>query len=147
MGLSKIQSTSKREQGFSLLEAVIAMLIMMIGCLGIAGVFAFAVKNNTGSLDRTVALAVAQQEIERLRSLQFLDAALNATPTIVTPSTVYNGGRSYRVRTVIVDTTPSLKTIQIQVTPLSGSDAWAVRSVQLTAERASFDVGPYIGGP
>ncbi len=145
--LRKTQSNSKRQHGFSLLETTIAMLVMMIGGLGIAAVFAFAVKNNTGSRDRAVALAVAQQEIERLRSLPFLDAELNATPTTVTPRTIYNGGRSYRVRTMIVNTTPSLKTIQIQVTPLSGSDAWAMTGVQIVTERAAFTLGPHIGGP
>jgi len=145
--LKKTQHKLKRHQGFSLLETTIAMLVMMIGGLGIAAVFAFAVKNNTGSRDRAVALAVAQQEIERLRSLAFLDAGLNATPTTVTPRTVYNGGRTYNVRTSIVNTTPSLKTIQIQVTPQSGSDLWALRSVQITTERAAFTLGPHIGGP
>ncbi|MGI8732934.1 MAG: type IV pilus modification PilV family protein [Pyrinomonadaceae bacterium] len=143
----KTKTRAQRQEGFSLLETAVAMVVMMIGGLGIAAVFAYAVKNNTGSRDRVVAIAVAQQEIERLRSLPFLDPALNATPANVTPTTVTNGGRSYRVRTTIVDTTASLKTIQIQVTPTSSTDAWSVRTVQVTTERAAFTLGPYIGGP
>lgn len=143
----KTKTRAQRQDGFSLLETAVAMVVMMIGGLGIAAVFAYAVKNNTGSRDRAVAIAVAQQEIERLRSLPFLDPALNATPSLGTASTVTNGGRSYRLRTTIVDTTSSLKTIQIQVTPLSSTDAWAVRPVQVSTQRAAFALGPYIGGP
>lgn len=135
------------QDGFTLLETAVALVVMMIGGLGIAAVFAYAVKNNNGSRDRAVAIAVAQQEIERLRSLSFNDAALTATPTIVTPTTVTNAGRRYSMRTVIVNTTASVKTITVQVTPLSSAEPWAVRTVQVVTERSAFTLGPYIGGP
>ena len=143
----KTKGNPSRQDGFTLLETAVAMVVMMIGGLGIAAVFAYAVKNNTGSRDRVVAIAIAQQEIERLRSLNFNDAALNATPTTVVPTTVQNGGRSYQLRTTIVNTTPTVKTIRVLVTPVSGSDAWAVRSVSVSTERAAFTLGPYVGGP
>lgn len=134
------------EAGFSLLETAVAMVVMMIGALGIAGVFAYSIKNNTGSRDRAVSIAIAQQEIERLRALPFLDPALNATGATLTPTTVLNGGRSYQLFTSIVNTTPSVKTIRIQVRPTI-ANAWAVGSVQITTERAAFTLGPNIGGP
>ena len=143
----KTKSSLAREDGFTLLETAVAMVVMMIGGLGIAAVFAYAVKNNTGSRDRAVAIAIAQQEIERLRSLNFNDAALNATPTTIVPTTVYNGGRSYQLSTTIVNTTASVKTIRIQVRPAIGNEGWATRSVSITTERAAFTLGPNIGGP
>jgi Tfp pilus assembly protein PilV len=141
------QKRAGQQRGFTLLETAVAMVVMMVGGLGIAAVFSYAVKNNNGSRDRAVALAVAQQELERLRSFQFNEAALNATPTLVTPVTVTNGGRSFAVRTTILNTTPSLKTIQVRVTPLGNPDAWASRSVQISMQRAAFTLGAYIGGP
>lgn len=140
------QSTGQ-QGGFTLLETAVAMVVMMIGGLGIAAVFAYAIKNNNGSRDRAVAIAVAQQEVERLRSLSFNDPALAATPTLVTPVTVTNGGRTFSMSTTIMDTTPSLKTIQIRVTPFGNSDAWASRSVQISIQRAAFTLGAYTGGP
>jgi hypothetical protein len=115
--------------------------------LGIAAVFSYAVKNNNGSRDRAIAIAVAQQEIERLRSVEFNDPALAATPTLVTPITVTNGGRSFSQRTTILNTTPTLKTIQVRVTPLGNPNAWASRTVQITIQRAAFTLGAYTGGP
>ena len=136
-----------QQSGFTLLETAIAMVVMMVGGLGIAAVFAYAIKNNNGSRDRAIAIAVAQQEIERLRALPFNDTALNATPTLVVPVTVSNGGRNFSMRTTILNTSPSLKTIQIRVTPLGNSDAWASRTVLITTERAAFTLGAFIGGP
>lgn len=135
-----------QQTGFTLLETAVAMVVMMIGGLGIAAVFSYAVKNNNGSRDRAIAIAVAQQEVERLRSVPFHDPALAATPTLVTPVTVTNGGRTFAMRTTILNTTPSLKRIQIRVTPLGNPDAWASGSVQLTMERATFTLGAYTGG-
>ncbi len=123
-----------------------ALVVMMIGGLGIAAVFSFAIKNNTGARDRAAAIAVAQQELERLRHVSFNDAALTATSTPII-STAMNGTRSYTVRTSITNTTGSMKTIQIQVTPASGSTTWALGSVTIVSQRASFALGAYSGGP
>ena len=139
--------TQRQQSGFTLLETSVAMVVMMIGGLGIAAVFAYAVKNNNGSRDRAIALAVAQQELERLRNVPFHDAALNATVTLPPAVTVSNGGRTFSVRTTILNTTTSLKTIQVRVTPLSNSNPWASQTVLVTTQRAAFTVGPNIGGP
>ncbi len=143
----KKPNSASRQNGFTLLETAIAMVVMMVGGLGIAAVFSYAVKNNTGSRDRAVSLAVAQQEVERLRTLPFNNAGLAATPNNVAPTTITNGGRRYSVLTTIADTTTSSKTIQVQVTPLSNSDGWAARSVQITFQRSTFTLGPFTGGP
>jgi Tfp pilus assembly protein PilV len=134
----------RQERGFTLLETATALLVMMIGGLGICAVFAYAIENNTGSRDRAAAIAVAQQQMERFRSLPFTDAAL----TVGTSTTnVDSAGRTYRVRTAIANTTASLKTITIEVTPLLGSDAWAMGKVTISVQRSAFAFGPYTGGP
>lgn len=142
----KSKHQKRTQSGFTLLETCVAMVVMMIGGLGVAAVLVYAIKNNTGARDRAAAIAVAQQEHERLRVLPFTDPQLAATGTTVTPRTVTSASRSYSIRTTIVNTTASLKTIQVQVTPLSGSDAWALSSVQVTSQRAAATLGPYIGG-
>ena len=129
------------------METSVALVVMMIGGLGIAAVFSYAIRNNTGSRDRITALAVAQQQMEQLRNLPFSDAALTATITNPAAVTVTSAGRTYSVRTVIEDTTTTLKKVQIQVTPQLSSDPWARGTVQITAQRAAFTTGPYIGGP
>jgi Tfp pilus assembly protein PilV len=119
---------------------------MMIGGLGIAAVFTYAIKNNTGSRDRAAALAVAQQRMEQYRNLTFMDPGLTATVANPAPVTVTSAERTYSVTTRITDTTTSLKTITIQVTPLMTDDDWALGSVEISVQRSAFALGPYSGG-
>lgn len=134
----------RQEKGFTLMETATALLVMMIGGLGICAVFAYAIKNNTGSRDRAAAIAVAQQRMERFRQLTFLDTALTAGPA--TTETVDSAGRTYQVRTTITNTTTSLKTISIEVTPLLSTDPWALGTVRISVQRSAFSLGPYSGG-
>jgi Tfp pilus assembly protein PilV len=141
----KLKRKQRQEKGFTLMETATALLVMMIGGLGICAVFAYAIKNNTGSRDRAAAIAVAQQQMERFRQVTFLDAALTAGPT--TTATVESAGRTYQVRTTITNTTTSLKTVTIEVTPLLSSDPWALGSVRVSVQRSAFSLGAYSGGP
>jgi Tfp pilus assembly protein PilV len=135
----------QRQQGFTLIETSVALVVMMIGGLGIAAVFAYAIRNNTGARDRAAALAVAQQELEILRHLSYSDPALTATVNPITRETT-SAGRSYSIRTNIQDTTATVKTIDIQVTPLSSSNPF-LSTVTVTTQRAAFSLGAYSGGP
>lgn len=140
----RLQVKNRQERGFTLLETTSALLVMMIGGLGICAVFAYAIKNNTGSRDRAAALAVAQQQMEYFRNLTYLDPALTAAAA--TTTTVTSAGRTYSVQTTITNTTASLKTIRIQVTPLLSSEPWALGTVEISVQRSAFALGPYSGG-
>lgn len=140
------QIKARRQRGFTLLETCSALLVMMIGGLGIAAVFTFAIRNNTGSRDRAAALAVAQQQMEYYRNLTYIDPALTATVADPAPVTVTSAGRNYAVTTRIIDTTSSLKTIRIQVRPLMNDDDWAQGTVEISVQRSAFALGPYSGG-
>ena len=140
----RLQAKQRPEKGFTLMETATALLVMMIGGLGICAVFAYAIKNNTGSRDRATAIAVAQQQMERYRNLSFIDAGLTAGPA--TTTTVQSAGRTFTVKTTITDTTTSLKTIDIEVTPVLSRDPWAQGVVKVSMQRSTFALGPYSGG-
>ena len=63
--------TSRTQEGFSLIEVVVALLIIMIGLLSVAAVFTFAITQNAGNKSRAQALAILQQEAEQIRSAKF----------------------------------------------------------------------------
>lgn len=140
----RTRNKKRQEKGFTLVETACALLVMMIGGLGICAVFVYAIKNNTGSRDRAAALAVAQQQMERYRNVKFIDPLMTAHAA--TTETVTSADRTYTVRTTITDTTTSLKTIRIEVTPLLSSDPWALGTVEISMERSTFALGPYSGG-
>ena len=136
------------QRGFTLIETAVAMVVMMVAGLGVVSLFTYSIRYNSGAEDRAVAISIAQQQIEQLRSASFSDSLLNVTATDgvdLTPDTVSNG-RSYRIRKTVIGSnnfsgSPTLKTITIQVSPLS--PGWAGFPVTLTTVRSATISGTY----
>lgn len=148
------------QQGFTLLEASVAMVILMIIGLAVASLFTYAVQSNANADDRELSMAIAQKRMEWLRTIPFTtqtrsvayafpNGGLAATATAGVDETVTNAGRSYRVKTVIEDLNvvpagqpdagaPTLKRIRVSVTPSIATTAfetvtiYTVRSTQVT---------------
>jgi type II secretory pathway pseudopilin PulG len=149
-----------RERGFTIIEITIAMVIMMIVCLGVASLFSYAAYYVSGGNDRAQALAVAQQALESLRhctySTTFTDPSLAATAT-PTVSTVYRGadpsdpasiGRAYRLQVMITDVASplgasTLKNITVSVTPLGAGMNWATNGGTVTIQTLRAQTGEY----
>jgi Tfp pilus assembly protein PilV len=143
-----IKTSGEGERGFTLIETTIALLIMMIVMLGVASLFAFSIYNNTSGSDRAQTLAVAQQTMETLRSARYsdaeTDASLNAGTVTqnVTRGAYGQGSRPYTIVSTIVDTTPTIKTITVSVTPTGAGPSWATgtaASVTIITQRAKTD--------
>jgi Tfp pilus assembly protein PilV len=135
------------EKGFTLLETSIALIVMMVVTLATGSLFVYAVNYNSGSGDRSAALAIAQQRLERLRRTPYNDALLT-TPS--TTETVTNAGRSYTVVTTVCSTSgcggsDTLKILTISVTPVTVNQ-WANAPAIITSQRSSLSVGPNWGG-
>jgi type IV pilus assembly protein PilV len=73
----------KQQQGFSLIEVLVTMVIISFGLLGIAGVIVNALKNNNSSYARTQASVLANDIIDRMRA----NRATAEANFAVTPST------------------------------------------------------------
>ncbi len=144
---SKSARAANSQGGFTLIETTIAMMVMMVAGLGVVSLFTYSISYNSGGNDRAVAISIAQQHIEQLRSVQFTDSLLNVTAaTVLSPDTISNG-RTYRVtRTVTgsnndVSGNPTLKTITIRVDP--SSPGWAGFPVILRTIRSSTSKGTH----
>jgi prepilin-type N-terminal cleavage/methylation domain-containing protein len=138
----------KTQRGFTLLETSIAMVVMMVAALACTSLFVFSIQNNVGGGERALAMAVAQQQLEKIRSVNFDDASLSAG-TINT--TVRSGERNYSVETVVANETNAdgtdkqLKRITVRVTPQSGAGAnWTRATVVLVSLRSTLTFGDYI---
>ena len=151
------------QRGFTLLEAAISLVVLMIIGLGIASLFTYAVSANVRADDRELAMAVAQKRMEWLRTIPFTtqtravafsypDGGLQATDEDGVTETVTNAGRSFTVITVIQDLSfvpvgnpdagaPTLKSIQISVTP-AGADT-AFETVTINTQRSTQVTGIY----
>jgi type IV pilus assembly protein PilV len=104
--IEKTMATRGRHQassGFSLLEVLIALVILSVGLLGIAALISTALKSNSSAYMRTQATALAYNIIDRMRAnlpavnngsynLAMPGAPSAATiPTVCTTSTCSSG--------------------------------------------------------
>jgi prepilin-type N-terminal cleavage/methylation domain-containing protein len=132
------------EQGFSLIETTIAMVLMLIVALGSASLFTFSIYNNSGGSDRAVSLAIAQQAMEALRGAKFnettTDAPLNAGTVV--QNGVIRDGRSFNVTRTVVDNSTTLKSITVTVTSAGIVTGWASGAggtITLISQRSKAD--------
>lgn len=66
--LSHTPRNRSRSSGFSLLEVLVALVILSIGLLGLAALQAFSIKANQSANYRTQATALAYDLIDRMRA-------------------------------------------------------------------------------
>jgi Tfp pilus assembly protein PilV len=145
---AKVENKNKQnERGFSLIETCIAMVVMMVAGLAVSSLFVFSMQNNVGGSERALAMAVAQQQLERLRSVNFEDTTMNAGSST---STVTSGGHNYTVvKTITNETNPNgsnkqLRKITVTVTPLGGSrGSWTRSPVTLVSLRSTLASGSF----
>lgn len=71
-------NVKRKSEGFSLVEAVIALSVFLVVVLGAYASITYAINYNTGNMTRAQALSALQQEVELIRSAKF-------TPEITDP--------------------------------------------------------------
>src|SRR5947208_14511100 len=71
------ESPGSKQRGFTLIEMMIAMVLMTVGLLAVAKLVPFSIRLNTANRDDSTALVLAQNEMN-----QFIDVPL-ATTAIV----------------------------------------------------------------
>lgn len=77
MKLRRAQRTSRRQRGFTLIEVMIAILVLGIGLLGFALLQTMNVRFTKSAQQRTVATALAYEVLDMMR-MQRSDAGLGA---------------------------------------------------------------------
>ena len=106
------------ESGFTLIEAVCALVIILIALLGVAFAFTYSITYNAGNTSRSQALAVLQQEVEQLRAAKFTPTVTDSVLTGGTkaPKTVTSPSGAQFVIEVFVDNDPTTTGIQTDAT-------------------------------
>ena len=138
--------TANPEGGFTLIETSIAMVVMMVAALACSSLFVFSIQNNVGGSERALSMAVAQQQLEQLRSVDYEDSTLN---DLVTNFSVTTGGRTYNVQREVVteknsnNTSKELKRITVTVTPQAAGPNWTRTPVVLVSYRSTLSNGSY----
>ena len=99
------------EKGLSLIEVLVAMVVLSLGLLGLERVHIAAIQANTIASRLTQATTLAQDRAEQLMALPYNDAALAAT-TYTEP----NPPQGYTITWTVDAPSAGIKTININVT-------------------------------
>ena len=159
---SRRAKAASGQRGFTILEAAISLVVLMVIGLGVASLFTYAVSANANADDRELAMAIAQERMEWLRTIPFTtqtrnvayayaQGGLQATDADGVTDTAFSAGRTYTVVTVIQDlswvpdgdpdeNSATLKRIQVSVTPQFGG---AFDTVTITTLRSTQVTGIY----
>ena len=70
-GESVFCEKTNNEAGFSLVEVIFALVVLLIALLGVFVTFTYSINYNAGNSSRSQALALLQQEVEQMRSRKF----------------------------------------------------------------------------
>lgn len=135
-------SAKSKTEGFSLIEAVIALSIFLVVVLGAYTSITYAINYNTGNMNRSQALSALQQEVEQIRSAKFtpqltdpiLIAGEKPVRTIINPdgrvfsSSITVDDDPFTAGIQIATSTATLKHITITVVLASPSPGWQTAS-------------------
>jgi prepilin-type N-terminal cleavage/methylation domain-containing protein len=109
-----------RARGFTLIEVLVAMFLLLVGLVAAAPLFVYAMQGNASGADLGSVGAIAVERLERLRAEPY--ALLVAGGSLTTDVTGYtdNSEPGYRIRWEIVDnaTPTKTKTLSLRVIAL-----------------------------
>ncbi len=80
------ERVERREQGFTLVEVMIAMLLLLIGMTGVALAQIQALRSNNFSAQRSKALYLAEEGLETFHAMSFINTALTNTNVVQDPA-------------------------------------------------------------
>ena len=79
------------KKGFSFIEVLVAMVLLAVGILAIAGMQVASVRGNFSSSNISQAVSLAQDRLEILKNLNIGDAAINiGLHNEAVPSTIFS---------------------------------------------------------
>jgi type IV pilus assembly protein PilV len=108
------QTLPSNNRAFTLVEVLVAMLILMIGLLGMLQVINLAIRTNLQNEVRDQAVAIAEDRMAREKSLPFDNITATGEKNINIVSNIRSGSVNYSV-TLKVDNIGNSKQVDIGV--------------------------------
>ncbi|MDM8515505.1 prepilin-type N-terminal cleavage/methylation domain-containing protein [Desulfobacterales bacterium HSG16] len=122
--MNKKKLMSSTSKGFTLIEVLIAMFILTVGMLAMAGQLANTIVNNDLAKKRSVATNLAQDKMEEIQNAGFSDAAAGTTSEVIF---------IYTREWTVTDDSPgaNMKTIEVKVSWASRTSASLIHEMEM----------------
>jgi type IV pilus assembly protein PilV len=110
------------EDGFTLIEIMITLVILSVGLTALAGLQVSAIKGNTFSKRMTAAVSIANQKLEQIKDTAYANI-LSESSTQITQSNM-----SFTRQVTVTNNSPlaNTKTVNVTVTWSDGSNSHSV---------------------
>jgi Tfp pilus assembly protein PilV len=140
----------RRQSGFALMEAMIALLVMAFGILAISGMQVSLSRNADMAKQRTEAMRLAQRKIDEYRSFTSIAVAAGHTivwdtlPASASETVVTNA--SYTVATALAGATAdAMRPLRVQVSWIDrANQAQAITLSTVLAKNDPLDIGDIV---
>lgn len=105
----------RNNKGFTLIEMLCAMFILMIGMLALLNSIAVALNSNMGNVLRDEAVRIAEQHMNEIKSRPF-DALTAANPENLTVTKEFRGvSKAYAVSSAVNELSTDAKGLMVTV--------------------------------
>jgi len=132
-------STLKNQSGFGLLEVMIAIVVLSIALLSLAGLHTLIIKSSGLAKSRAIAMSIAQEKIDDLRSFENLAGETGtATKVFGYDEIATNLGGD---ETSAADDTPVLANSVVTVGNVTYNRSWNVECFSYSAENTAATAG------
>lgn len=112
------------EAGFGLAEAMVAILVMSVGLLAVAGITLAVAQQSRASTYTTEQTMVGQEVLEYQLDKGYANLTASTTDT-----TVQVGPRSYEIRVVVTDVGPRARRVDLTVSGQENTAATGLSSL------------------
>jgi type IV pilus assembly protein PilV len=114
MNIKICKNTNKKHSGFTLIEVMIALVILATGLLALMTMQIVSIRANAFSSEMTYASMLAQGRLEQIRNMSY-DSIAAGNDTV--PASDATKGTKYDVQTTVADDTPAtdMKTVTLTV--------------------------------
>lgn len=133
-------TASRRRGGFVLIEALVALLLISLGLVAVAGLQSRSVSSAGIAKARSEAAAMSQQKIEQLRNI-VLRAGFTGTPLLTGTSTVLGTNATYAMSWTVTTPNTGLEQRLVQVSTTWTDSSNATQRLDLNSLVAWDDPG------
>jgi type IV pilus assembly protein PilV len=110
------------EEGFTLIEIMIALLVMSIGLTALAAVQISAIRGNAFSKRMTTAVSIADEKIEQIKSIPYANIVSESSIQVT------QSNMNFTMQVTVTDNSPlpNSKKVEVVVTWSEGSKSHSV---------------------
>jgi type IV pilus assembly protein PilV len=112
----------KREDGFTLIEIMIALVVLSIGLVALAGLQISAMRGNTLSKRMTTAVSIANARVEQIKNMPYANIQSESSTQVTESNMTFTRQVTVNNDSPVANT----KTVNVTVTWKNGSKSYMV---------------------